>query len=339
MVRLADLTEEELAGATLFNQGAASGSVSRADLSPEEQAGATFFDQAPEIGGFESFVRGGAQGGTLGFSDEIAGLIPALDLFRPGDSTFGSRFREGQQESEAANLAAQEANPKTFRAGQATGILAPLLATGGAAGVATGGARAGAGALSRIAGSAVGGGAIGGLTAAGTSEKTIGEEGFAGDVARGAGFGAVTGGVLRGAGAGTAALARKAGPQIGQAAGLVTGVTSGLAAGPAEAVIAGKFGAAGGKKIGEAIQRRLTATPPSGGLKRVGEGLFEGVRSGRTGKISDIITGGAAGAAAKLATPAEKFVASETSEKFRVQSLKKADKDFEKEQRRQERRR
>jgi len=280
----------------------------------------------PEIGGFESFVRGVGQGGTLGFSDEIAGALGAVPgLFKGGDSTFGERFREGQQESEAANLAAQEANPKTFFAGQAGGILAPLLATGGGAGLATGAGRAGASALSRITASAAGGGAIGGLTAAGTTEKTIGEEGFLGDVAKGAGLGIATGGLLRGAGAGTAALARKAGPQIGAGVGAVGGGLAGITAGPAEAILAGNVGLKVGRKAGEFIQRRLGATPISGG--------------GRTSatQVRDLITGGAASTAAKLATPAEKFVASETSEKFRVQSLEQANKDFEKEQRRLER--
>lgn len=79
----------------------------------------------PQTSGIESAIRGAAQGGTLGFADEITGALEAA--FTP------KTYRQARDESRAAYRQAQEDNPLAFGAGEVGGGLASLLLPGGAA--------------------------------------------------------------------------------------------------------------------------------------------------------------------------------------------------------------
>ena len=81
----------------------------------------------------ESLGRGALQGGSLGFSDEIAGGVEAaLERLRGAHEDLGKLYAKHRDESRAANRAAQTANPLTFGAGKIAGGLAPALLTSGA---------------------------------------------------------------------------------------------------------------------------------------------------------------------------------------------------------------
>jgi hypothetical protein len=84
-------------------------------------------------GMLESLGRGALQGGTLGFSDEIAGGIEAaMDKIRGGHEDIGKLYVKHRDESRANNAAAEQANPIAYGGGKLAGTLAPALLTGGA---------------------------------------------------------------------------------------------------------------------------------------------------------------------------------------------------------------
>ena len=101
--------------------------------------------QQPGAG--ESFVRGAAQGASLGFADEITGALR---------SAFSTKsYQQARDESRAAYKAAEEANPMAYFAGNVTGGLASIFVPGGGiAKAATVGGR-------NAAGAAMGGEAMG----------------------------------------------------------------------------------------------------------------------------------------------------------------------------------
>lgn len=100
----------------------------------------------PDVSGTESFLRGGAQGATLGFGDELEGLIQAAgrkylpDALGGGSAADATRsvtdlYREGRDVARRENDAAEEAHPALYTAGDVAGglITTPLLPGGGAA--------------------------------------------------------------------------------------------------------------------------------------------------------------------------------------------------------------
>jgi len=94
-----------------------------ADASNLAHAGA----RAPDIGRTAAFGRGAAQGATLGFGDELQGLIQAA-LPVPGDAgTFAERYRRERDAARAANEAAKQAHPVLYRVGNVAGGAAPTL--------------------------------------------------------------------------------------------------------------------------------------------------------------------------------------------------------------------
>ncbi len=143
----------------------------------------------------ESGLRGAAQGASLGFADEATGGLEALwDAAKGDPKTFGELYKQHRDESRANYQAAEQANPKTFMAGQLGGGAATLLVPGlGAAEGAGLGATLGKAALQ------------GGLTGLGSSEATN-AGGLAKDTAVGAGIGGALGGVGYGLGKGLSAL-------------------------------------------------------------------------------------------------------------------------------------
>lgn len=108
-------------------------------------------------GGAKAFGRGTLQGVTGGFSDELGGAVqsglqdlanrlPAGALDWAGiDNRYqqdvGDVYRAGRNDDRRENDAAQAARPYLYGTGQVVGAIAPAVATAGAGGAATLGAR------------------------------------------------------------------------------------------------------------------------------------------------------------------------------------------------------
>lgn len=85
----------------------------------------------PEVSKTESGLRGLAQGASMGFADELAGGAEALWEAAKGDPrTFGELYKTFRDESRANYKKAEEANPKTFMAGQVGGAVGTALIPG-----------------------------------------------------------------------------------------------------------------------------------------------------------------------------------------------------------------
>lgn len=140
-----------------------------------------------DISKLKSFGMGTAQGGTLGFADELTAGVKAPFT----DKT----YRQELESLRDAFRQAQEANPISYGAGQLTGGVASSLFPGMAAIKAT----KGAGALAKIGTAGLEGAKFGALTGLGTSEQSD-IPGMARDTLTGAEIGLGTGLVL-GAGA------------------------------------------------------------------------------------------------------------------------------------------
>lgn len=128
--------------------------------------------EVPSVSKMESGIRGGAQGLSFGFADEITGALESL----LSDKT----YQQARDESRAAYEAASQANPITYGTGQVAGAIAPALLTGG-------------GSVATSIGSLAAQGAAQGL---GSSEADLTEGdvlGAAKDAAIGGTIGAVTG--------------------------------------------------------------------------------------------------------------------------------------------------
>lgn len=173
-----------------------------------------FEEVKPEVSKLESLVRGGAQGLSFGFADEITGGAEALWEAAKGDpKTFGELYKQALGESRAKYKEAEEANPATYTTGQVGGAIVPALLTGGASTAATLGGRVAAGAL--------GGLAQGAAQGLGSSEADLTQGDVSGalrDTAIGAGTGAVIGGALPAIGAGLKKGAGYAAEKLGNVA-------------------------------------------------------------------------------------------------------------------------
>lgn len=127
-----------------------------------------------EVSTVESLLRGGAQGATLGFADEISGGV---------ESFFTDKsYEQARNESRKAFDQASTANPVAYGAGNVAGAVGSALLVPGLSGAATVAGRAGQAALA------------GGLSGIGTSEAGD-ARGMAKDAAIGAGLGAGFSGV------------------------------------------------------------------------------------------------------------------------------------------------
>lgn len=149
---------------------------------------------APDVSGLESAGRGAVQGATFSFADEGYGLAKALGGTLTGaDGSFADRYRGARDESRALDQAAEEANPKSYRAGEFGGALATAFVPGlGEIGAAKG-----------LGGALAGGAALGAAQGLGSSEAdlTRGDVGGAAvDTGLGALIGAGAGAVGHGAG-------------------------------------------------------------------------------------------------------------------------------------------
>lgn len=105
---------------------------------PAQEASPSPSDEIPpapkaDVSKLESGLRGGAQGLSMGFADEITGGLGAVgDKIMGKEGSFGDLYRKNRDESRANYALAEQANPKTFMAGQIGGGIAPLLIPGGA---------------------------------------------------------------------------------------------------------------------------------------------------------------------------------------------------------------
>lgn len=164
--------------------------------------GADDWENVPEVSGLESFGRGAAQMGTLGFADEIAAGAESLWDVATTDKTLSDLpdlYDQHRGESRANFAAAKEANPEAYTAGEVGGAVASALIPGGLAAKGLGGAVA----L---------GGAMGAAQGLGESEAdlTRGEFGEAAkDAALGGAAGGVAGGIGHGLAKGVGAVAGK----------------------------------------------------------------------------------------------------------------------------------
>jgi len=193
------LTDAEMAELEKSEQKPA-GLISDAEMSAMEQQEA----RGP-VSQTESFIRGGIQGATMGFADEIqGGALGALEAVKSGMS-FSEAYAQQRDAARAKFTAAQQANPTTYLGGQVAGGIASSAATPGAGLMGLGKAAAnvfkGAGSVASLgrgivqAGTA--GAVAGGATALGESEKSSAKD-IASDTLRGAAAGGAFGGAIGG---------------------------------------------------------------------------------------------------------------------------------------------
>lgn len=138
----------------------------------------------------ESFLRGAAQGATLGLADEGVGVLQGGWRALTSDQSFGDAYREARDESRTANKAAEDANGGSYLLGNLAGGVATAFVPGLNVAKA-----AGAG------GAILRGAATGALAGFGSSDADVtqGEIGKAAlDTALGGGLGGVVGGVSHG---------------------------------------------------------------------------------------------------------------------------------------------
>lgn len=149
------------------------------------------------ISKIESLLRGGKQGASFGYGDEITGGVESLlgSLGVVEDKT----YEQARDEARAADELAQQANPMSYGAGQVAGGVAGAFLPGAAA----------LNAAKGIGGAVAVGAGLGGLAGAGESKAGITDSQFYEDLLKGAGIGAVTGGVMKGVSTGVGKIMPK----------------------------------------------------------------------------------------------------------------------------------
>ncbi|MFW7382361.1 MAG: ADP-ribosyltransferase [Oligoflexus sp.] len=174
-----------------------------------------------EIGKLESAARGGFQGASFGFADELAGGLEAIGrqvgiqglggsfsdigLATPEqrEMDFTESYREARDARRGADSAAQEANPGSYM----TGDIAGGIVSGAA--IPLGAAAKGASLASKVGTAAKLGSAFGAVEGLGRSEgETAGD--IVADTALGGAFGGVAGAAMPVVGAGLKAVGRGA---------------------------------------------------------------------------------------------------------------------------------
>lgn len=195
--------------------------------------------EKPAISKTESAIRGGAQGLSLGFSDEMEAALRSA--FSPEEYTaIRDRIRSKYK-------AAQEANPMTYGVGELGGAAAPAIAatllSGGTAAPAAGAGLSATAARMLAPATIRGAAALGGAAGLGYGESDLAR----GDVlgtAKDVGTGAAVGGGIGTAARGLGGIA-KALPKLGQQTSELSAFHGlGLRGAPLE-----KMGVSGGRKI------------------------------------------------------------------------------------------
>ena len=153
----------------------------------------------------ESLLRGGAQGLSLGFADEIAGAGgAALDALKGSDSGLVANYIKNRDAYRAEDDAAKKANPKTFLGGQIGGGLATAAIPG-----------LNIGAAETLGGRALGAAGLGAAAALGNSKADLTQGDIAG-AAKDTAIGGALGGVMQ------PAIEKVVAPAIGAVAGKVS---------------------------------------------------------------------------------------------------------------------
>lgn len=197
-LRLSDLSPDDVQP---LNQGSLKlSSLGADDVSAVPQS-------TPGYG--ESLLRGGAQGLSLGFADELAGAGgAALDSLKGSDSSLVANYIKHRDAYRAEDAAAKAANPKTFMGGQIGGSLATAAIPG-----------LNVGAAETLGGRALGAAGLGAVAALGNSKADL-TQGDIGGAAKDTAVGGALGGVLQPAIEGLVAPAVGAiGSKIGDMAG------------------------------------------------------------------------------------------------------------------------
>ncbi len=157
-------------------------------------------EEESSVSPVESFTRGGLQGATLGFADELVGagetgLDVATGKTEPSFEDLVKTYQKHRDESRSAFKKAEEANPLTYMGGQFTGGIAPVAASGGLGAGIQGAAR------------------LGGLAGAGTSDMDLTGSDNVADKLKGLGsdiaIGGASGAALASIPAGISALKNK----------------------------------------------------------------------------------------------------------------------------------
>lgn len=189
--------------------------------------------EKPNVSKMESFLRGGAQGATLGFGDELSalaekGMAKAIPSFLGGMSSeeyqdvYGDKsYKDLRNENRAIDEEARKANPWTYGIGEFAGGILPAAATFGAGaelGAVAKGTQVLPGALQKLAPvaqklapaiqklsapktlgqAALSGGTFGGIAGLGQTEDISNIPRTALDVGLGAGLGAGIGALTHG---------------------------------------------------------------------------------------------------------------------------------------------
>ena len=236
----------------------------------------------------DSAARGALQGATMGFADEISGATEALWNVAKGDPrTFGELYRTYRDESRKNFKTAEEANPKSYMAGNVGGAIATAAIPG------MGGASIGKLALQ---------GAAQGL---GSSEADL-TEGEVGQALKDTAVGAGTGAAIGGAGKVLSAAGQKAAPYVNKVLGKAA---SGLEEG-AEKLAVKATGATGNQSMQFAddagrqlLDRKLVRFGDSAGNiaervgaasddagRAIGEALEQLEAKGATASVDNVVT-------------------------------------------------
>lgn len=126
-------------------------------------------DKLPQVSKTESALRGVAQGGTLGFADEISGGAEALwEAAKGNPKTFGELYKTLRDESRKNFDDAKKANPKTYLAGEIGGAVGSAFLPG--LNIAKGATLANVAAKSALAGGIAGAGFSNADNAAGVAK-------------------------------------------------------------------------------------------------------------------------------------------------------------------------
>lgn len=175
-MRLSDLSPDDVQP---LNAG---GSLKLSDLGAGDVSAVP--QSTPGYG--ESLLRGGAQGLSLGFADELAGAGgSALDAIKGSDSSLVANYIKNRDAYRAEDAAAKAANPKTFLGGQIGGGLATAAIPG-----------LNIGAAETLGARALGAAGLGAVSALGNSKADL-TQGDYGGAAKDTAIGGALGGALQ----------------------------------------------------------------------------------------------------------------------------------------------
>lgn len=97
----------------------------------DETEEAPKWEDTDEPSMLESGIRGAAQSGSLGFADELTGAVGAgIEKLKGSDLPIADLYAKERDDSRAAYAKAEQANPKSYMAGEFTGAIGTSLVPG-----------------------------------------------------------------------------------------------------------------------------------------------------------------------------------------------------------------